>query len=105
MTTLSTPVEQSAHGLAPAEQATPTGQLPSSLADHAHTQVDLKLVRGLNYFWLLTIAATLIAGDVTTSQHDQLLWHSWRGPAMVLLSLAFLVWYLYIILDTLRARL
>lgn len=70
---------------------------------------DTLLVRRLNYFWLVVIIAILIGGIADASSHDPTLLHSWRGVAMLGLSLAFVGWYLLIaargMLLRLRCRL
>ncbi len=63
----------------------------------------LLVLQRMNYFWLLVIIAILIGGVADASSHDPTLLRSWRGAAMLGLSVAFAGWYLLIVLGS-RAR-
>ncbi len=63
---------------------------------------EMPAVRRLNLFWLAVTAALLVIGCVTAGDGQPALWQSWRGPVMILTSLAFLGWYL--LLMPIRAR-
>ncbi len=66
---------------------TDTPRLPSE-------RHDSPLIRRLNLFWLATIVAMLVFGGASASHDQPVLWRSWRGPAMVLVSLGVVGWYL-----------
>jgi signal transduction histidine kinase len=59
-------------------------------------------VRRLNYFWFAIVISLLVLGVATASTGQPALWHSWRGPAMVLTSLIVLGWY--VLLSLIRGR-
>src|SRR5438105_15724546 len=72
------------------------------MTENAKARIDLPVVRRMNYFWLAVIIAMLVIGCAKASSDHPTLWQSWRGPAMVALSLAFLA--LYQLLALLRSR-
>lgn len=55
--------------------------------------ITLPVMRRLNRFWMVVVIAMLVLG-IGTSGHQQTLWQSWRGPLMVTLSIAVLLWYM-----------
>ncbi len=61
------------------------------LASERH---DSPLIRRLNFFWLATIVAMLVFGCASANHDQPALWRSWRGSAMVLVSLGVVGWYL-----------
>jgi signal transduction histidine kinase len=69
-----------------------------------YARPNMPLLRGLNIFWLVSIGAILIGGNADAISRDASTWHSWRGPVMGLLSVAFLGWYLLIVLGYFHAR-
>ena len=65
---------------------------------------DFKLVGRLNYIWLLTIVVLVVSGDAAATSRDPGLWSSWRGPAMAVVSLGMVAWYLPVLLRSVRPR-
>ncbi len=51
------------------------------------------IMHRINRFWLMVVLSMLVIGCVTAGSENPALWRSWRGPAMVALSLAVLLWY------------
>ncbi len=70
----------------------PAAKRPRTASRHQRSPV----LRRLNYFWLLLIVGILVNGCVTAAG-EQAVWPSWRGPAMVLLSVCMVGWYLSLI--------
>ena len=72
------------------------------MTENVTARSDLPVVRRMTYFWLAIIIAMLVIGCAKASSDHPTLWQSWRGPAMVALSLAFVGWYQ--LLASLRPR-
>ncbi len=81
-----------------AERAAETMPLPAPPPPHMSGTAG-RLARRLNYFWLVVIIAILAGGIASASGHHHDLWHSWRGPMIIVLSLGFIAWYGFIALD------
>jgi signal transduction histidine kinase len=82
----------------PAERTDETVRLPPPPAAQGRG-VNSPIARRLNYFWLLVIIAIIVGGIASADSHHHDLWHSWRGPLIIVLSLAFIAWYLLGISD------
>ncbi len=95
--TISTP-DLAARDGQPAERAAETVPLPP-LPPHHLSGTTGRLARRLNYFWLVVIIAILAGGIASASGHHHDLWHSWRGPMIIVLALGFIAWYGFIALD------
>src|SRR5690242_1510966 len=52
-----------------------------------------KWMRGFLIFWRITLIVALIFGVLDAVGDDPTLLHSWRGGALVLLTLGFIVFY------------
>ena len=72
------------------------------MTENVRARIDLPVVRRMTYFWLAIIIAMLVIGCAKASSDHPTLWLSWRGPAMVALSLAFVGWFQ--LLTSLRPR-
>jgi signal transduction histidine kinase len=87
----------------PAEPAVETMRLPAPPPSHVIGSAG-KLARRLNYFWLVVIIAILAGGIASASGHHHDLWHSWRGPMIIVLALGFIAWYGFIVFDVAHMR-
>ncbi len=65
---------------------------------------DFTLVGRLNFIWLGTLVVIVVSGDATATSRDPGLWSSWRGPAIAVLSLTMVAWYLPVLLRVLQPR-
>ncbi len=89
----------STHVIAEASPNLTARQVSSSVAQHVlngikQTRPQHPLANRLNYLWMSVVVTMLILGDISATQGQPALWHSWRGPVMILVSLAFLCWYM-----------
>lgn len=82
-----------ARDMLPAAGESRTERLLMEMPDPATERRGVSLGRRLNYFWLALIIAMLVGGCTAAGSTQPVLWHSWRGPVMVLASLGILGWY------------
>jgi signal transduction histidine kinase len=89
------------HDVVQAEQAIGADNSSADGMRSASRQYRSPVLRRLNFFWLVLIVGILVGGCVAAGGQPAF-WHSWRGPAMVLLSLGVVGWYLSLIVPSIR---